>query len=852
MLTSDQLIELLQDPSKIGGHNEADLNLAAEKYPYCQGLQFLLAQHFRKHNEHLFQRQLGKTALLTNDRSVLFEFFEEGTEVKDQASKASESRDRDEILTGEWSVRSVEKSSAEVGLDEVPDHPSESAGTRAGEKVEKSNPAQEEGENTSSTSDQAAEEDKNTTATEQPAEISSAAAEKPEAPSHEQENPSEASSSDESSLENKGQKSPNQPVPGSIRRDRTARESAQELGKNSVNDRIQKILERNRQLRNQFRSSSEPTQDASSSSPPAETDAGDENTPLPPSSSPDQAPGQTPESSSSENAKQDYSSSQGAEKTGRDESFGGNQDAEVEHPEPGATAKENKQADDADRDSRQKLELSPSDAEDNSPSPSSAADDPKMDLASTGGEEEDSPPPQEKKTEPENPSLEEDAQLAQRDEDAVEDSSITTNELEAAPEERIQTEGEPGREVFSEPESSSSPSSRVESSQASESLEEDDLQDDDIEKRIETIRSQLAQLQDEENQDLKDPKEFLPLEGQIQEEEYSKYSSSFTTNELQIPPEEGSETEKVSPTQEAPPSLAEEPYPDPVGSQKKEENSADSLDEEFLEIEALVAQQQAENPPILVDEVESDLEKPSQEEPEKENTTAPKEPQTKASAETSSDQLPKEPEAFIASSQDAPRGERRSEEEEAEPHSFSYWLKKLTQKQDSSQEATAGANPDPKESKEPDSAPRESTETKDTQENSRPSAPDPADQEQEKAEPGKASPEKGEKGEQEGLPVEDKIQLLDSFVEKLPELKKKRPEEKPNPAPAPSTKSFPERAEEPAQISLVTETLAQVYIKQKHYKKAIQAYEILKLKYPEKSSSFARRIEEIKKLNNSK
>jgi tetratricopeptide (TPR) repeat protein len=45
---------------------------------------------------------------------------------------------------------------------------------------------------------------------------------------------------------------------------------------------------------------------------------------------------------------------------------------------------------------------------------------------------------------------------------------------------------------------------------------------------------------------------------------------------------------------------------------------------------------------------------------------------------------------------------------------------------------------------------------------------------------------------------------------------------------------------------LMTETLAKVYLAQKKYEKAIQAYEILILKYPEKSSFFADRITEIK------
>ena len=47
---------------------------------------------------------------------------------------------------------------------------------------------------------------------------------------------------------------------------------------------------------------------------------------------------------------------------------------------------------------------------------------------------------------------------------------------------------------------------------------------------------------------------------------------------------------------------------------------------------------------------------------------------------------------------------------------------------------------------------------------------------------------------------------------------------------------------------LMTETLARVYLEQKKYSKAIQAYEILILKYPEKSSFFADRILDIKNL----
>jgi len=47
---------------------------------------------------------------------------------------------------------------------------------------------------------------------------------------------------------------------------------------------------------------------------------------------------------------------------------------------------------------------------------------------------------------------------------------------------------------------------------------------------------------------------------------------------------------------------------------------------------------------------------------------------------------------------------------------------------------------------------------------------------------------------------------------------------------------------------LMTETLARVYLEQKKYKKALQAYKILSLKYPEKSSFFASRIKAVKQL----
>ncbi len=49
---------------------------------------------------------------------------------------------------------------------------------------------------------------------------------------------------------------------------------------------------------------------------------------------------------------------------------------------------------------------------------------------------------------------------------------------------------------------------------------------------------------------------------------------------------------------------------------------------------------------------------------------------------------------------------------------------------------------------------------------------------------------------------------------------------------------------------IVTETLATIYLQQKKYDKALNAFRKLSLKYPEKSVYFASRIEEIERLKN--
>jgi hypothetical protein len=84
-----------------------------------------------------------------------------------------------------------------------------------------------------------------------------------------------------------------------------------------------------------------------------------------------------------------------------------------------------------------------------------------------------------------------------------------------------------------------------------------------------------------------------------------------------------------------------------------------------------------------------------------------------------------------------------------------------------------------------------------------------------------------------------KFELIDNFLNKNPKLK---------PAQT-GTKNINLAEEQMIQPeALMTETLARIYVEQKNYKKAIQSYKILSLKYPEKSGFFADQIKAVKQL----
>jgi len=81
--------------------------------------------------------------------------------------------------------------------------------------------------------------------------------------------------------------------------------------------------------------------------------------------------------------------------------------------------------------------------------------------------------------------------------------------------------------------------------------------------------------------------------------------------------------------------------------------------------------------------------------------------------------------------------------------------------------------------------------------------------------------------------------IIDQFIKLNPKIPPIRQESQP----ATAVEPFKDDSS-----ALMTETLARVYLEQKKYQKAIQAYEILILKYPEKFTFFADRISEIKNL----
>jgi hypothetical protein len=89
---------------------------------------------------------------------------------------------------------------------------------------------------------------------------------------------------------------------------------------------------------------------------------------------------------------------------------------------------------------------------------------------------------------------------------------------------------------------------------------------------------------------------------------------------------------------------------------------------------------------------------------------------------------------------------------------------------------------------------------------------------------------------------ESKKAIIDNFIKLNPKISKVSKSD--------STKEI--ILEDKQDSSLMTETLAKVYLEQNKYENAIKAYEILSLKYPEKSGFFADQIKRIRILQKNK
>ena len=88
-----------------------------------------------------------------------------------------------------------------------------------------------------------------------------------------------------------------------------------------------------------------------------------------------------------------------------------------------------------------------------------------------------------------------------------------------------------------------------------------------------------------------------------------------------------------------------------------------------------------------------------------------------------------------------------------------------------------------------------------------------------------------------------KFKMIDRFISENPKLV---------PGQAESAKIDIKKSLKLDKKELMTETLARVYLEQGSYKKAIQAYRILSLKYPEKSGFFADQIKAVENLRDNK
>lgn len=332
------------------------------------------------------------------------------------------------------------------------------------------------------------------------------------------------------------------------------------------------------------------------------------------------------------------------------------------------------------------------------------------------------------------------------------------------------------------------------------------------------------------------------------ETEQSSLSADVAKDELK----EESPAEEA-PVQEVPAAKSEQEAPKVAAVEPNQGEEISAEKRETAEVESLSASTEVEDLSAPESKAESEAESETESETESEAEAETESEQSKAptaeelgSNESNESNEPKESEAPV---------EVSSESTEVSGPSFSEWLKNLrggASGSTSPAETSESEDSSEVEASEVEASEAEASEAEGSDAASSAAAEAIQTSPSAEAIEDKSAEQTAPEAEESRAEIAEKIELLDSFVEKLPELKMQSRAGKEPAKPTEAKRTSIENADSEGGGGLVTETLAKVYIRQKHYKKAIQAYEILMLKYPEKSSFFASQISEIKKLDNSK
>lgn len=816
-MRTEDFHKLLEDPKHVADYLVDDLRDLARKYPYSQLIQLMYGLRLRTSSEHLFNQQLGKTAVLTNDRSVLFELFE----------------NRKPTLNSGVETVEVESVSSPPVLAQITEAP-----VAEQEVVEEPKPQVEE----ISVSEDISEE---------------------ELPIVE--------SSPEENVEPQAEKPAEVPPPPRKDLPSALPENLSEL---SPQERVKAILERNRQVREQFESQKSG----------AEAKLFEQDKPS------------APEPEPKEELKEDPAQAEATDETevadtGTEEAVAvteseipvnqeeeGSVEMQEDLPEPVSEPEE--EAEDlvsAEEDSAEQ------------------AKEPELDSSLSFEEEErepwaDSPIDIEalirrrfarrfesiEETEEEEVDWDEEEELESASTESQEDSLESEEEIEA----QTSVDSENTEEEDSEasiptdlsPEEAKSDLAlasrirmirdRLETLRNSDALSREELEvlmeehrqlealmaDLPLnEEQLFEVEIKLPKAEDEvqAETELSEPEEA----SQVEEEADLKPDSELEEAEVEVKTEDP-ESDTVTSAEEIKVPVAEEPT-------EGEEEPEEDLDSEIRRIEQLAekmrsgAKDEGDSDSLselreqrmneLIEERKKSLEaaltakeqeqEAKAEEPEEAKSLEVEESKNLAAEETAV----AEEQVEETESESGPKAEDLSTEQEINQQAESVQSEEEEAK--SIEEISEPEKSTPSHAKEPSfsqwlkriakgETPMEPTEPKSERKQE---AEDPEPKEE----------------------ISKKIDLLDSFVEKLPELKKQSRDAGPT-SPKPAKVEVTEDKGEDHGGGLVTETLAKVYIRQKHYKKAIQAYEILMLKYPEKSSFFASQISEIKKLANSK